>query len=74
MLSPSEALESWAVLNAALMAGDEAFARSVLRVASRRKDISVGFLRRIHSRINRLRAMRERSTLAKRSETKPRNR
>ena len=63
-MKPSEALQSWTILNAALLDGDEEFAKRVLR-AAKRSGASEGVLRRIHSRINRLRAMRERSELAK---------
>lgn len=67
-MKPTEALKNWTVLNAALLKGDEAFAKQVLAAALRAK-ASLRILYRIHSRINRLRAKRERGELAKSART-----
>jgi len=55
-------LANWTSLNRALMSGSEEFATTLLKAETSGK-CRPAFLRRIHSRINKLRAMRERSQL-----------
>lgn len=58
------ALTSWTELNDALMGGDEALAKRLLKEESSGRRRSQ-FLKRIHSRLNKLRADRERAELEK---------
>lgn len=63
-----EALHSWHTLNAALRGCTEAYAGKLF-VAEMKGERRPQMLRRIHSRINRLRAERERSKIER---TRPR--
>lgn len=58
------ALHSWHTLNAALRGCTEPYAGKLFEAELKGLRRAV-FLRRIHSRINRLRAMRERSKIVK---------
>lgn len=55
-------LKNWETLNDALMLGDETLAQQLL-VAERKGQNRLTFTKRIHSRINKLRADRERKAL-----------
>jgi len=64
-MDTSKALSNWTHLNRTLMKGSEKVAHDLLK-AEQDGACRPAFLRRIHSRLNRLRARRERSHLVPR--------
>lgn len=64
MKTTSPELATWVALNQALMAGDIKLAERLLAEESKGKRRKM-FLLRLHSRINKLRAMSERAALLK---------
>lgn len=67
-----EALASWSTLNAAIISADEKTCQKLLEAETKGKGRRM-FLLRIHSRLNKVRADRERTELTKAAKTSARD-